>query len=78
MENKLRYIYTHTVRPHARHDLISGQNSSVGDVGLTESATSTIDISNNSRERRIYGVELLVSHTLDECLHPRALCLVVG
>jgi hypothetical protein len=46
--------------------------------GLPEPAISTIDVSNASRERRIYGVEFLVSHTLDECLHPRALRLGVG
>ena len=50
----------------------------VGEVGLPEPATSTIDVSNASRERRIYGVEFLVSHTLYECLHPRALRLGVG
>jgi hypothetical protein len=78
MKNKLRYFYSHIVRPQASHDLVSRQSGPVGDVGLPEPATSTIDVSNASRERRIYGVELLVSHTLDECLHPRALRLGVG
>ena len=47
-------------------------------VGLPEAATSSIDGSDASRDRSIYSVELLISHTLDECLHPRALRLGVG
>ena len=30
------------------------------------------------RERRIYGIELLVSHALNERLHPRTLRLALG
>lgn len=47
----------------------------IGDVGLPEPATSHIDVSNASRERRIDGVEPFVSYALDECLHPRPLRL---
>ena len=54
------------------------QSGPIGDVGLSEPATSSIHVSNASRERRIYRVELLVSRTLDKCLHPRTLRLGVG
>jgi hypothetical protein len=78
MKNKFRYFHNYIVRPQASHDLVSRQSGPVGDVGLSEPAKSTINVSNASRERRIYGVELLVSHTLDECLQPRALRLAVS
>jgi hypothetical protein len=41
-------------------------------------ATSPIDFSHASRERCIYGIELLISYTLNESLHPWALRLSVG
>ena len=78
LKNKLGNFHSDIVRPQACHDLVSRQSGPVDDVCLPEPVTSTIDVSKASRERRIYGVELLVSHTLDECLHPRALRLGVG
>lgn len=45
---------------------------------MPESTTSTIDLRTASRDRRVYVVELLISHTLDECLHPWALRFGVG
>jgi hypothetical protein len=77
-KNKVRYFYSHIVRLQASRDIVSRHSGPVGDVGLSEPAKSTINVSNALRERRIYGVELLVSHTLDECLQPRALRLAVG
>jgi hypothetical protein len=50
----------------------------VGDVNLPEPVISIIDDSNASRERRIYSVEFLIFHILDECLHSRALRFSVG
>jgi hypothetical protein len=75
MKIEPRYFYRYVVRAQVSDNLVPGRSGPVGGVGLPKPATSTTNVRNPSCKRRIYGFELLISHTRDECLHPWALRL---